>query len=59
MRYFNDADATPQAAEVHGSAKLPVVGFLVEDFNGLEICRSIESANSIELTVHDCQSNLM
>ena len=54
----HDPHPSPQAAVVHGSAQPPLVLISVIHFNCFQVCCPIKATNSIQLSIHDCKSNL-
>ena len=54
----HDPHPSPQAAVVHGSAQAPLVLISVIHFNCFQVCCPIKATNSIQLSIHDCKSNL-
>lgn len=58
LRHFDNAYATSEPSVVHGTAQTPLILFWIVHFYCLQVCRAIKSADSIQLPVHDSESNL-
>ena len=58
MWHFDDTYTSSESSAIHRTAEFPIVCLLVKNFNGFQICRSVEPANSIELTIDHGQANL-